>query len=233
MDDSIKLYQTNTHSCSYLENQQAQTLFVDPDITIDRATYTYLSGLGFRRSGDFIYRPNCDTCKACIPARIVVDGFVANRSQKRIIKRNQHLTLSTITPLYNEEHFALFEKYIAARHSDGDMYPATEEQYIHFLIESQHDTAFLEFRDKGALVAVAVTDNLDNGLSSVYTYYDPDKSQQSLGVYTLLMQITLAKEKQLPYLYLGYWIKECKKMSYKIQYKPLELLLENGWSLLK
>ncbi len=233
MDNSIKLYQTNTHSCSYLENQQAQTLFVDPEKKIDQSTYTYLTELGFRRSGDFIYRPNCENCRACIPARIIVDEFVNNRSRRRVMKRNRHLISTCVKPFFSEEHYSLFKRYIDARHSDGDMYPTTREQYNSFLVEGLQNTLFMEFRDNDELVALAVTDELGNGLSSVYTYFDPDRSDQSLGVYTLLRQITLAKEKNLRYLYLGYWIQGCKKMSYKIQYKPLELLLENKWILLK
>lgn len=233
MDDSIKLYQTSAHSCSYLEDQKAQTLFVDPEKKIDRYTYTYLTNLGFRRSGGFIYRPNCENCRSCIPARVVVKNFSANRSRRRLLKRNQNLKKSALQTQFNEEHYLLFEKYITARHADGDMYPTSRDQYANFLVEGLQDTFFLEFRDDKKLVAVAVTDEIDDGLSSVYTFFDPDYSSNGLGVYTLLNQIALAKERKLRYLYLGYWIKGCKKMSYKIQYKPMELLLEDKWVLLK
>jgi len=231
-EQKLKLFQTHEHDCSYLDDKQAQTLFVDPEAQLTRVTQTRLAALGFRRSGDFVYRPNCKNCSACVPARIPVDQFKTNRTQRRVWRRNRGLTATITEARYNDELYDLYARYITARHQNGDMYPPTAEQFTDFLAESQADTRFIEYRDKGKLVAVAVTDLLDNAYSAVYSFFDPDNKRASYGVFTILSQIDLAKKAGLDYLYLGYWIKTCQKMNYKVDYRPVELFINDRWTVL-
>lgn len=231
-EQQLKLFQTHSHDCSYLPGRQAQTQFVDPDASLDHSAQTRLAELGFRRSGDFVYRPNCAACKACVPARIPLRSFKPNRSQRRIWRRNQSLTSQVTEARLTDELYQLYARYIEARHRDGDMYPTSVEQFSDFLVNSRADTRFIEYRDQDKLVAVAVTDLLDNAYSAVYTFFDPDHPQASYGVYTILSQIERARKAGLDYLYLGYWIKACQKMSYKVQYRPVELFINERWTLL-
>lgn len=223
------LYLADAHPCSYLENQKASTLFVDPKLVLTTNQYSALSNLGFRRSGQHVYQPHCDNCHACIPVRVVVNKFIPNRQQKRVIRNNHDLVINKVTPCYTDEYFELYERYINTRHRDGDMYPATREQYEGFLVDVPECCSFYEFRREGVLLVVAVVDHLDNHLSAVYTFFEPDEPKRSLGQYAILWQIELCKELALDYLSLGYWIKECRKMSYKLQYRPIELFVNQRW----
>lgn len=229
---TIRLFATHPHTCSYLDNQDATTVFVDPNAQINGELYQQLSELGFRRSGGHVYRPQCQDCQACVPARIPVAGFSLNRAQKRCWKRNQDLSIRIIDDLNLPEHYQLYEQYISERHSDGDMYPASREQFETFLTREWGITRFIELRDSSKLVAVVVCDEMENALSAVYTYYAPEESRRSLGTYGILLQTEMARAKQLDYLYLGYWIKACPKMSYKTQFRPLELMVNRRWVLL-
>ncbi|MBC6904911.1 arginyltransferase [Saccharophagus sp. K07] len=226
---SIKLYATHEHPCSYLKNRSATTIFVDPLLNMNGRIYSELSDFGFRRSGSHVYRPNCRNCQACIPVRIPVDIFRPNRSQKRCEKRNQDVSMNIVSSIKTDEHYALYERYICLRHSDGDMFPPSREQYDDFLSSEWGVTRYLEFRLSGRLIAVAVSDRLDQGLSAIYTFFDPDEESRSLGVLAVMRQIDLARSLGLPYVYLGYWIKECEKMRYKNQYRPLQAYINNTW----
>lgn len=235
MSDSLNdltLFITDEHPCSYLADQQACTLFVDPQYNLSPAQYTQLSQLGFRRSGLYIYKPHCKHCTACITARINCHQFNANRQQKRIIKRNADLHVGQVSPHFTQEHYQLYERYINLRHAGGDMYPATQEQYCNFLVNGPSHCFFYEFRLNQQLLVVAVTDHFSDGLSAVYTFFDPDCGQRSLGQYAILWQINHCLNIGLQKLYLGYWIKACQKMNYKLQYRPIELLINNKWTLL-
>lgn len=225
----LKFYTTHSHPCSYLEGQQATTLFVDPEATIDAATYSQLLEIGFRRSGPRIYRPHCDHCKACVPARVPVDSFKPNRGQRRILNRNKDLRVIEIDDIFNQDCYQLYQRYINTRHQDGDMYPPSYEQYMTFLTKEMGTTCYYGFMLDEQLIAVAVTDQVDNGLSAIYTFFDPDMGKRSLGVYGILWQIEQCKVLGLEFVYLGYWVKECSKMSYKTDYRPLQLLLNNRW----
>ena len=234
-DDSeqqLKVFQTHSHDCSYLAGQKAQTLFVDPEAELSKTSQTRLAALGFRRSGDFVYRPNCQHCNACVPARVPVNHFKPNRTQRRIWRRNASLTTHVTEARLNDELYDLYARYITARHQDGDMYPPSPEQFADFLTNNQADTRFIEYRDQDKLVAVAVTDILDNAYSAVYSFFDPDNGRASYGVYTILSQIDQAQKAGLDYLYLGYWIKACQKMSYKVDYRPIELFINQRWTML-
>lgn len=240
----INLYATDAHPCSYLEGQHATTVFIDPYLPVTSELYGQLLAMGFRRSGNHIYRPRCQHCQACVPIRIAVEDFQPNRQQRRIWKHNQDLSIEISTEIGSGEYYRLYERYINSRHSDGDMFPPSQEQFESFLAtpfygqqaadlplvdETAQITLYVEFRDKHELKAVAVTDILPAGLSAVYTFFDPADTQRSLGVFAVLFQIELAKRLALPHLYLGYWIKNSPKMSYKTNYKPHQLYLDGKW----
>ena len=226
----LKFFATPEHDCSYLEGRQATTLFVDPAARVDNKLYSKLSALGFRRSGRHIYRPHCVACSACIPIRIPVADFAARRRQRRIRQRNADLEVRLRAPEMTDENYALYASYITERHADGDMYPPSPEQFRAFLLCEWSDTCFVEFRAQGRLVAVAVMDRVQDGLSALYTFFDPELSQRALGVYAILWQIDHARELGKPFLYLGYWIKQCQKMSYKTSYRPLEMFVGERWA---
>lgn len=225
----LKVYTTYPHSCSYLSEQEATTLFVDPRTPMDSTLYSQLSLLGFRRSGSHLYRPNCGSCSACIPARVRIDKFEMRRSQKRTWKQNSDLEILQVEDIHDEAYFQLYRRYIEARHRDGDMYPPSREQYQSFLSDEWGVTRFFEMRLDEELVGVAVADQLDDGLSAIYTFYEPLLQERSLGKFAVLWQIEKSRELGLDYLYLGYWIKQCQKMAYKIQYRPLELYVNGNW----
>lgn len=226
----LKVYTTYPHSCSYLDEQEATTLFVDPRQPVDKQLYSNLSLLGFRRSGNHIYRPHCTHCEACIPARIPVADFVASRGQRRTLNRNQDLRVRRSDDLRDDEAYDLYCRYIELRHADGDMYPPDREQYESFLSDAWECTHYYRFYDAQSLVALAVVDELQDGLSAIYTFFDPAADKRSLGSYAILWQINRARALGLDYLYLGYWIRGCRKMSYKSDYRPLELYVKNRWT---
>ena len=226
----LRFFKTPEHDCSYLPEEQAVTLFVDPLATIDTATYSSLSSAGFRRSGSHIYRPYCASCSACIPVRVPVNEFVDKRRHKRVMKRNQDLRIQSRSPQLRDEYFELYERYINERHADGDMYPADLKQFESFLVNGRDEATFYEFRDtQNTLMAVAVADKLLDGLSAIYTFFEPNDRTRSLGVYAILWLIHEARRLGLSHLYLAYWIKECQKMSYKTEYKPIELYIKDQW----
>ncbi|GGK81673.1 arginyltransferase [Amphritea balenae] len=227
---TLHFYATPEHECSYLEGLEAKTLFVDPQEIISTDAYSQLSDLGFRRSGKHIYRPYCSNCQACISVRVNATDFVPSKSQKRIINKNADLKVIAVPAQYTDEYYELYAKYINTRHSDGDMYPPTPDQFSAFLIDGAQKGCFYEFRDNsGHLVALAVTDFLTQGLSAIYTFFDPDEQRRSLGSYAILWQLQETRRQDLEYLYLGYWIRECQKMAYKVAYNPLEMLLHGQW----
>ena len=193
------------------------------------ATYSSLIARGFRRSGDMVYRPDCQHCSACKPVRIPVARFLPNRSQLRTLRLNADLTATPKPAEFAEEHYLLFKRYLAARHDDGGMADSTRQDYIEFVGSSWADTWFVEFRLQGTLVSVAVVDRLVNGLSAVYTFFDPSHAARGLGALAVLWQIGEAKRLRLDWLYLGYWIGACRKMNYKENYRPLEVMLVERW----
>ena len=225
----IRFFITDAHPCSYLENEQASTLFIDPEHPVDGPLYSQLSRNGFRRSGSHIYRPHCNACQACIPIRTCTDGFKPNRRLRRIANKNSDLTINVTQQIDRDEHFTLYRRYIEQRHSDGDMYPPTREQFDSFLSSEWGLTSYIEYRLSGNLIAVSVTDRLDDGLSAIYTFFDPEQTHRSLGAFAILTQLRLCREQSLPYLYLGYWIKDCRKMSYKIDYRPCQVRVNERW----
>lgn len=228
----LKVYTTYPHSCSYLDDQEATTLFVDPRQEVDQTLYSNLSVLGFRRSGNHLYRPHCANCEACIPARIDVNSFAPNRTQSRALKRNSDLEVELSADIRDQAAFDLYRRYIEQRHADGDMYPPDREQYQSFLDNAWECTRYYRFYAQGQLIAISVVDELLDGLSAIYTFFDPDMQARSLGRYAILWQIERARELKLDHLYLGYWIKNCRKMAYKSEYRPLQVYLNGRWSTL-
>ncbi|KJS05779.1 MAG: arginyl-tRNA-protein transferase [Gammaproteobacteria bacterium BRH_c0] len=225
----IRLFFTQPHGCSYLPGKEATTAFVDPSLDINASLYTQLTQMGFRRSGRYYYQPRCQLCAACISARIPVAEFSPNRQQRRCLQRNRDLSIAIKPNINVDEHYALYENYINSRHEDGDMFPPTREQYLDFLGSGIEATRFVEFRLDGILLGCSVLDRLDDGVSAIYTYYSPEIARRSLGTLAVLTLVDLAREMELPYVYLGFWIKNCTKMAYKSRFQPLELLIGGRW----
>ena len=230
---SVRLFRTSPHPCSYKTDQRAATVFVDPDLVIDQALNSRLSEMGYRRSGAHLYRPDCEFCNACVSCRIPVDQFQYKRRFTKIWNNNQDLEVKEKNDLICNESFRLYERYINTRHRDGDMYPASLEQFEAFIKTKTVDTRFYLFYRQDELVAVSVTDALEQGLSAVYTFFDPLLTQRSLGNFVILWQIKKARAMNLPYLFLGYWIKNCPKMQYKSSFRPIQLLIDGKWVLAK
>jgi arginyl-tRNA--protein-N-Asp/Glu arginylyltransferase len=216
--------------CSYLPNLSSNSIFIDPDSQPSEEQLNLLHLQGFRRSGRLVYRPQCPNCNACHSSRIINGQFSPSKSQKRSISRNKDLKLRWIEAGFYDEHYALYEDYIAERHTDGEMYPASKEQYSGFLVTGHGTHKFLEARDEsGALVACCVVDIYFDGLSAIYSYFDPKQDKRSLGRYMILALISQGIDMQLPHTYLGYWIKESNKMNYKANYQPLEVFDGHIW----
>ena len=204
--NDLQYYITPPHHCSYLENKSARMVFLDPTHRIDVLSLSELSRVGFRRSGDFLYRPECHLCRQCLSCRVPVTEFKMNSIQRKAWKRNQDLTvkLTRAQDASEQLHYALYERYINERHSDGDMFPPNFDQFEKFLVQSCTDSFFLEFWKDDRLISVSSCDLLDDGISAVYTFFDPDENRRSLGVFAVLKQIEYAQSLDLPYLYLGY-----------------------------
>ncbi len=227
----LGFYTSQPQSCSYLPNRQSSTLFADPQATLDNKIYSQLIEQGFRRSGEYLYRPDCESCNACIPLRIPVTEFVPNRSQCRTWRRNKEITVTALPARYSNEQFRLYQRYLHSRHQGGEMDNPTPESYLAFLTSSWSDTLFYEFRLEQKLIAVAVADQLHSGLSAVYTFFDPEYAAHSPGNYAILWLIQETRRRNLSWLYLGYWIEECKKMAYKNQYQPFEIYRKERWQM--
>lgn len=230
-DESYRLtvLTTQEHPCPYLPERIARTAIIDPRATLDTALYANLIRWGFRRSGPHLYRPSCPSCTACRSLRIPVARFHTRRRHRRCLRHNAGIRIHSVAPRYYNAHFALYCRYLAARHPGGNMDSPTPESYEGFLTRSWCDTELLELRENARLFAVLVVDDLGDALSAVYTFYEPELPDRSLGTLAILRAIMETRRRGYDYLYLGYWITGCARMDYKAEFRPHEVLTRSGW----
>lgn len=233
-NDELRLFHTADHACGYWPERLARDLVFDPGDPRLGEVYPTALTWGFRRSGNLIYRPHCRECRACIAVRVPVAEFRPDRSQRRCLARNADLEARVLPAERNDEHFALYRRYLAARHPGGGMDDHGAAEFDQFLISAWGHGRFLELRRRkahgGELLAVAVTDVLPDALSAVYTFYAPEAPERGLGTYAILQQIAWAQRENRRHLYLGYWIDGHRKMDYKRRFRPLERFDGHAWS---
>ena len=225
----IRLFETVVDECPYLDDKQSASILVDPDHKVDATLFAMLSRSGFRRSGNMLYAPKCPSCNACVSVRIPVARFRASRSQRRVWKKNMDIQTSIETVRFEQQHFDLYLKYQQARHADSSMCDDDPEKYIGFIESEFAGSKFICMRLDGKLIGISVIDQFQGGLSAVYTFFDPEYSDRSLGTYAILYTIRLAKLHEVPFVYLGYWIDQSTKMNYKRKFKPIQGFIDKTW----
>ncbi|MDF9393403.1 MULTISPECIES: arginyltransferase [Methylococcus] len=227
MLERVALWRGPGHPCGYMPGRNARFAYVSPHHPLSPQSYRGLLEQGFRRSGNWVYRPCCSGCNACIPVRLPVEDFRFTRGYRRILKRNADVEIHACAARFDERQFQLYVRYLAVRHPTDA--PVSRDDYWSFLASSWAETRFVEFRSRSDLLGVAVVDHVPGALSAVYTFFDPNAAERSLGSLAILWQISEACRLGWEWLYLGYWIGGCRKMEYKARYRPLEALVANRW----
>ncbi|MGR3502878.1 arginyltransferase [Pseudaestuariivita sp.] len=230
-----QFYVTAPQPCPYLEGRMERKLFTALQGDTASRLNDSLSKQGFRRSQNVLYRPSCSDCAACLSARIDVSKFTLSRSQKRVLKKNVHLARRATSPWATEEQYELFRIYLDSRHANGGMADMDVFEFAAMVEETPVKSRIVEYADtqKGELIGACLTDVLDDGLSMVYSFFDPDYAQDSLGTYMVLDHVEIAREAGLPYVYLGYWVPGSDKMGYKARFSGLEVYAGNRWQVLR
>jgi len=239
--DAPQFYLTSPSACPYLPGKEERKVFTHIIGRRGRELNEILTQGGFRRSQTIAYRPACDTCRACVSVRVLVDEFQPSDNLKRILRKNGDLIGAASPNRPTSEQYSLFRRYVDTRHADGGMADMTVLDYSMMVEDSHVDTRLIEYRRRGIdsaitgrgmgdLIAVCLTDEMSDGLSMVYSFYNPEAADRSLGTFMILDHIRRAKAMGLPYLYLGYWVDGSKKMDYKARFRPQERLLANGWA---
>jgi leucyl-tRNA---protein transferase len=226
-----QFFATSSVSCPYIRGRAERKLIVELGGTGAALFYDDLSRAGFRRSHRFAYRPACRGCSSCVPVRIAVDRFSHTRSTRRIRNTNRDISGRLVTPRATPEQFRLFSAYQRARHGDSDMASMSYSDYRGMIEDTPVRTAIAEFRDREEeLVAASLIDLLDDGVSAVYSFYDPQQPKRSLGTWSILWLVEQCRHQGLPFVYLGYWIADSPKMAYKARFPALEQLTAAGWA---
>lgn len=226
----LQFYLTIPSPCPYLPGRMERKIFTQLDPLSGAYLNNYLTHAGFRRSQNVIYRPACESCRACKSLRIKAVEFSPSRSFKRIIARNTDLAREVVEPLATQEQFILLHRYLTTRHAGGGMSDMDFYRYEMMVEQCSADTEVTEYRNaEGVLIACVLIDNLSDGLSMVYSFFDPEYPKRSLGKFMILDQIARCQALDLPYLYLGYWVQDSPKMEYKSRFQPSETLGPNGW----
>lgn len=226
----LPFFLTAPSPCPYLPGRMERKVFTKLDLAEGPGLNDTLTHAGFRRSQSILYRPACERCSACKSARIPVAEFRPSKSQRRAMKRNRGLVRHACPADATPEQYGLLSRYLDTRHGDGDMAGMDFFDYAGMVEEGAQRTEIMEYRtEAGALKAAALIDELVDGFSMIYSFFDPQEARQGLGVYMILDQIERARTLGLPYVYLGYWVKGSPKMDYKARYRPLEILEPSGW----
>ncbi|SER98592.1 arginine-tRNA-protein transferase [Tranquillimonas rosea] len=229
-----QFYVTAPQPCPYLEGRMERKLFTALQGDSAETLNDSLSKQGFRRSQNVLYRPSCAECSACLSARIRVADFKPSRTQRKVLRRNAHLRRNATAPWATEEQYALFRRYLDSRHADGGMADMDIFEFAAMIEETPIRSRVVEYlaEDEDGthdLAAVCLTDVLDDGLSMVYSFYDPARAGDSLGTHVILDHVEIAREAGLPYVYLGYWVPGSPKMGYKAKFDPVEVYFRGRW----
>ncbi len=239
--DTPQFYLTAPSVCPYLIGKEERKVFTHIVGKRAREMNEILTQGGFRRSQTIAYRPACESCRACVSVRVLVDEFAASSSLKRVIRTNRDLVGAIVPNRPSSDQYSLFRRYLDARHADGGMVDMTVLDYAMMIEDSHVETRLIEYRRRGPdtaingrgvgdVMAVCLTDVLSDGLSMVYSFFDPQHADRSLGTYMILDHVARARTLGLPYLYLGYWVDGSPKMDYKSRFVPQERLMPQGWA---